>query len=328
MGNTFHNIVSIIVTNDCDKDIFKSIDIVLEQVNHIIIIDNKSNSESVKNLISIQRRNSKNVTLVLNAENYGLAKAQNQGIKLASKRKHKWILFLDQDSIMEFNMIEKFLSHHQKNKTIKFMGPKIVEQNIIKENKYFIQNKYHFLRRKTIKEIDNFNDIFVIISSGSLIHIDVFKKIGLFRDDFFIDYIDFEFSVRARLNDFQISLVKDAILYHKQGNHSSHNLLFMKIDCHNYNHLRRYTIARNRIYYIRTFFYNVPFLLLNEIGYISFDFLRVLFFEKNKVNKIFNILLGIFHGIIKKIPSYVDFQDIQNIDKGCDFEIISQTCKK
>ena len=85
-------------------------------------------------------------------------------------------------------------------------------------------------------------DIFVIISSGSLIHIDVFKKIGLFRDDFFIDYIDFEFSVRARLNDFQISLVKDAILYHKQGNHSSHNLLFMKIDCHNYNHLRRFPI--------------------------------------------------------------------------------------
>ncbi|END16895.1 putative rhamnosyltransferase domain protein, partial [Escherichia coli P0301867.8] len=40
------------------------------------------------------------------------------------------------------------------------------------------------------------------MSSGSLTKVDVFKKIGLFDEDLFIDYVDYEWGWRALEKNF------------------------------------------------------------------------------------------------------------------------------
>ncbi|MDC1375718.1 glycosyltransferase family 2 protein [bacterium] len=329
MNNLIKKTVCIVVTYNSQKDILENIKIILKQVNHVIIIDNKSDYNSIEILKKISKDNSDKLTLILNKKNYGLATAQNQGLKLAHEKKYQWVLFLDQDSWMKFDMVEKMFSYHFMNINTTFIGPQIIEQNVNKENKYFVKNKKSLLfRRKTINNIKNLDNVYIIISSGSLIKLDVFKKIGLFRDGFFIDYIDFEFSLRAKLNNIKISVVKEAILYHKQGEQSSHNIGSLKINCHNYNSSRRYSIARNRIFYLRIFFLKFPLIFFYEISAILFDIFRICFFERNKYLKVIQVLCGIFDGMIKKIPKYLVFEKINLVDKGCKFEIFSKKNKK
>lgn len=56
------------------------------------------------------------------------------------------------------------------------------------------------------------------IASGSLIRREVVEKIGLPRADFFMDFFDYEYSLRARNYGYKIAVVPGAKLNHEIGN--------------------------------------------------------------------------------------------------------------
>jgi len=58
----------------------------------------------------------------------------------------------------------------------------------------------------------------LVILSGCLVRREVVRKIGLPRADFFMDFFDFEYSLRARMNGYKIAVVPRAELDHEIGN--------------------------------------------------------------------------------------------------------------
>jgi rhamnosyltransferase len=124
------------------------------------------------------------VKIIQNDENIGIASAFNLACDYAVKNEYDYILFLDQDSIVDQNLISKYreiLNTH----FIDMLSCQIIENN--SDNHPVTSNSsYSFDLFKT--ELN--------ISAGSLMNIEVYLKIGPFKESLFIDLVDHEYSLR------------------------------------------------------------------------------------------------------------------------------------
>lgn len=79
----------------------------------IIIVDNASSDGSPSEILNIKNKTS-NMREILNNENVGFSKANNQGIKISQKS--KYVLFLNPDTTLQKNTIEEMVKFMDPNK--------------------------------------------------------------------------------------------------------------------------------------------------------------------------------------------------------------------
>jgi rhamnosyltransferase len=180
-----------------------------------ILVDN--GSPSLKKLKSTSR-----LHIIRLKKNYGIAYAQNIGIERAIKLKVEHVLFLDQDSVPNPDMVNKLLSHFTKATRLNFhpaaIGPVTIDRRIsIKSsfvvNRFGLPSRY----RKTDQMKDGILQVQFLISSGSLVSIDALKKIGGLRSDYFIDHVDSEWCLRAKGLGFSLLGAFDSLMQHTLG---------------------------------------------------------------------------------------------------------------
>ena len=84
------------------------------QVDRVICVDN--GSDNIKNIEDCVLNNWKNITIIKNGKNEGIAKALNQMFEFAIEQQYEYVLTLDQDSVCPDNIIEeynKYLDEHK-----------------------------------------------------------------------------------------------------------------------------------------------------------------------------------------------------------------------
>src|SRR6202011_2352050 len=101
---TTKKICAVIVTYHPDSDLFNRIEKVVPQVGQTLIVDNGSSASCVEQLREIAGK--LGVHLVLNSANEGVGRAINQGAQWAASRDYRWMLMLDQDTIVAADMGE------------------------------------------------------------------------------------------------------------------------------------------------------------------------------------------------------------------------------
>lgn len=87
-----------------------------------IVVDNFSRD----NTVSMLNTDFKWVNLIKNNNNLGFAKANNIGVR---KSRGKYILFLNPDTILKKNVLEKTLEFLKKNKDVAVCSPKVLTQD-------------------------------------------------------------------------------------------------------------------------------------------------------------------------------------------------------
>lgn len=125
-----------------------------------------------------------------------------------------------------------------------------------------------------------------IITSGMFISKTVYKKIGIFVDDYFIDSVDHEYCLRARSMGIDVFRGKYPIMTHTIGEKEGGYIP-------RHSPVRKYYIFRN---VIRTIFkyWNVEFLWACKQCFRLFvELLFVLIVEKDKIRKVSMMGLGI-----------------------------------
>ena len=136
------------------------------------------------------------------------------------------------------------------------------------------------------------------MASGSLIPSEVLQKVGLMRDDFWIDYIDYDFSFRLRKLGYKIIGVGAASLKHRLGESFKKHIGNFSFTYHVHPAFRRYTIYRNRIRVIREYGFKFPNFLIFETLSISKDVLKLVFIEDDKKKKFKAIIIGTIDGLM------------------------------
>ncbi len=277
------NILAIIVSYNPDNKILKLYNSIKEQVDELIIVDNFSFDKNSKKLLN---ELSKEVTVIYNDKNLGVAAAINQGAKYAVEKGYKWLLTLDQDS--EFfpdtykTLINSYEKQEDKDKVM-IIAPSYREKTY--NDKTDIQT---FDGNEVFWKEDNF-----IITSGSLIKTECFKIVGFFEEKLFIDFIDYEFCLRLRKNGFKFKTAKKIFFIHSLGNKEENSRSY------NYSYVRRYYIARNAVYVAKKYFFFKPFrmtALFIKRGLMIPVIFKVIFFEKDKLKKIFYSYKGFIEG--------------------------------
>lgn len=212
-------IAGIIVTFNPDRDnLFKLISSLENDLSYICVVDNCSSNNVIDDQLffSINK-----LELVKLSDNFGIAYAQNIGIKKAIQNNAEYILFFDQDSSIEPDFVQHLYEDYnaikEQNVPIAAIGPR------------FIDERYNFyypgLKLNNIGLIDKFDvshikapcEASVLISSGTLVSIDALKEIGLMREDFFIDFVDTEWCFRALSIGYKIYISKKAFMKHSIG---------------------------------------------------------------------------------------------------------------
>ena len=163
--------------------------------------------------------------IFFNGDNVGIAEAQNKGINFLLNKKHcDYIVFLDQDSRIGKDYIDKITDTYIKIKSFEpnlaLLGPTAINARSQEEYKSVFHPK---------KTIDN---IFIpqreIISSGTCVSVDVLKEVGSNLSWLFIDYVDFEWCWRANsvIGNLQNKRSKDQWIYNHKAR--SENFIWSK----------------------------------------------------------------------------------------------------
>lgn len=212
------NVVAVVVTYHPQFEILQNLITVLQnQVTAIVIVDNTPDSEA---LTRDDLRGCKNTTIINLDKNYGIGYAQNIGIKYALTRDATHILLMDQDSVPATDMVDHLLMVAERFDNVASVGPSYIDTCSTAKSP-FVRLSGIWLKRWEISEINAVIPVDFLISSGSLLPVASLKMVGLLREDFFIDYVDVEWCLRARKNGLQSYGVCSAKMMHSLGESSS-----------------------------------------------------------------------------------------------------------
>lgn len=294
---------AIVVTYNPAHGLENHLNELYKQFDQIILVDNASKSET-RNLIiqQTQLRDTK-LKAILNDYNCGVATALNQGFTLAMKLGYDHIIALDQDSIPAPGMIEEMLNVYKtypEQGNLAVIAPKIEDLSAGIITQYLRPKRGFFFERKGCTE-QVLENVSIVITSGSLYNLKTYQKVGPFRDDFFIDYVDTEYCLRAKRQGYNIIVACNARLFHRLGNQQKIHIGMLEVRPTFHSTIRWYYISRNRIPMFRAYGFHFPHWLLYEFAIDSYGFLRMLLFEDHKMAKMLAVILGCVDGLFGRL---------------------------
>jgi rhamnosyltransferase len=195
------------------------LDALRSQVARIIVVDNGSRLDVDKCLGPYVSADSW-CQLVRLPGNLGIAAAQNVGIKLASQSGADFVILFDQDSEPAPDMIRKLrdVADHKLRRGIKVaaVGPRYTDAR--QDNPPpFIRIRGLSVEKQGCPDEGAVVEVDYLIASGSLIPMATLEAVGGMREDLFIDYVDIEWGLRARVAGFQSFGVCGARMRHDLG---------------------------------------------------------------------------------------------------------------
>ncbi len=279
----------IICYNPEIENLTKTCRSILSVNSNVVLVDNSEQCE----LHEFAKE--QGVDLIFFNQNKGYSIAQNAGIKHALAKGAEVVAFFDQDSEIEKDFIQNL------TQPIKDHQP-IVVSPVFYDNEFGFRfpsyrlNKIGMLKPIEIPEGEECYDVDVVISSGSAATAKTFEVVGLMNEDYFIDFVDTEWSLRCKNKGVPIKVVSKAIMKHSIGSKSI-NLKIMRVFVHS--PTRTYYKVRNAFLFIKN--KNVPFLFgfKELISALLHNFLIVLF-SKNKGSYFKNYFKAIWDGILGK----------------------------
>jgi rhamnosyltransferase len=131
-----------------------------------------------------------------------------------------------------------------------------------------------------------------------LIPLETHAAIGVFREEFFIDYVDLEYCCRARAKGYFVIRTRKPIMSHAIGAITRHSVLWMKKWTFNHSADRRYYIARNDTVMLREYGnYGFGLWALKSFGRSVRLCKRIALYEQMKTSKMIAVAQGWWDGV-------------------------------
>jgi len=290
-----NTIIGILVTYNPDIEFFKlQIKALIQQLDYLIVIDNDSAlQDEIQKIASLI---SGSIAFEGLDDNYGLSAAQNIGIKRASKLSATHIVLFDQDSLIEQGFIKGLLEAETvlfaAGKKVGAVGPLFFDpvSNVVYPATVYTGP---FLKRVFLNKPNSEVEATFVIASGCLISMNTLNQIGLMNDQLFIDYIDVEWSLRAKYFGFNVFITSRAKMAHTVGE-SRVNIFGRTISIHS--PLRRYYLIRNSFFMLRQPY--IPFgYKLREVYFNILRFFMGFIFSKERKKYIYYAYWGVRDGV-------------------------------
>lgn len=272
-------IAAAVVLYNPNPIVIENINSYINSVDFVLAIDNSETlSPEINNFIT----NHPKIEYINNHGNQGIAHALNVAANKAIKKNYTWLLTMDQDSHFTHEMISAYLqcwSRYEEKSSISIFSP--------------LHNINHFPVHFSDSCIAT--DKLIVMTSGNLLNLNVFQKIGPFQEKLFIDSVDHEYCLRSKLAGYSIKEFSHISLNHNLGEPSVIFRHGQAIHLSTHTPKRFYYIVRNRLYMWKTFHHLFPDMaglkMINIIKTLVFP----LIYHEKKIQRFFYISKGILH---------------------------------
>jgi rhamnosyltransferase len=166
-----------------------------------------------------------------NRRNLGQAEALNQGCSWAEAQGYECILFFDQDTKVKRGFFEHY-----------FEQASALPGDL---SKVVVGCQYLAVRDRMVPRLAVSRKR-TVITSGSLVPLSLWRRVGPFRSDYFIDHVDDEFSLRVRRAGGTIWRINDPLIDHQIGNAAG-------AGGWNHSAFRWYHMVRNHLWTLREY---------------------------------------------------------------------------
>jgi rhamnosyltransferase len=287
---------ALIVTYFPDAGLPDLLEGLLAQVSRLVIVDNGSDGATLGWTETYSVRSG--VTILRNDKNLGVAAALNQGMRLLAEEGYEWILTSDQDSIVTDGCMEALLATLAADP-----NPETVA--IISANRQEPGRSHRWLRPRTMPpffervicdRIDH-EGVTLVITSGALTNAAVFGLVGPFREDFFIDFVDFEYCLRARKAGYRILVSCAAHIIHRVGSRTHKRIAGVTLSPTHHRPIRRYYLFRNAVEVMRLYGLTFPHWMLYQVAALFEVMLAILLIEDGRVRKLRACMAGLWDGL-------------------------------
>jgi rhamnosyltransferase len=215
-------------------------------VAHVVVVDNGSPAIDPGRLTSLHP----SLHYRALAANVGIAAAQNTGIGAATAAGAEYVLFLDQDSKPEEEMVPRLLRAIEVlsggGSRVACVGPQLRLPGS-HELSYFPKAGWGGLVAVRCSQNVRAIECDYLISSGTLVPTAVFDEVGNLEEGLFIDKVDTEWCYRARSKGLRIFGICGAVLEHDLGLERHRVLLGRWRHVPRHSPLRYYYIFRNTV---------------------------------------------------------------------------------
>lgn len=241
----------------------------------------------------------KRIHLLDMKDNVGLAKALNEGIAKAYQLGAAWAYLSDQDSTLprDFKkLMVEYSGQIPKDIKVGTIGPRYFNETTHNNNR-FIQMSLLRVNHVGQSFDKPFLEAEYLITSGSFISRETFFKVGPMREELFIDFIDIEWSLRAKRMGYQAIALPNVMIHHRLGDFGF-NFFGTRFPIHS--PLRIYYYFRNAAYLYKRRYISLNWKLVDGTRNI-FRFLFYVILVKPRLSYLRMALLGTYHGIIGRM---------------------------
>ncbi len=253
----------VVVWYNPSKENILNVDKYIDELDRLFVIDNSEDE-------IIRISSDKKIEYIKTNKNLGIAAALNIGAKKAIKEKYKYLLTLDQDSKMTSNILKRM--------------KEFINKNILKNVGVF--SPYQDIGSEENKSKKEYEEMVEVMTSGNIIDLNIYQKIGGFKEWLFIDCVDTDYCMNLNKNGYKVLRLNNIVMKHELGNLKVHHLFGKEYPCYNHNPIRRYYIVRNTMYiydmYHELFPEYCEWLKRVQKGQVK----RIILFEKDKLKKL------------------------------------------
>jgi len=291
---------AIVVTYFPDPDAIKNLKRLSDLCDALIVIDNTP----VKRKKEFPARS--NVVVWNSSENIGLASGLNMGMKLAAEQGVEDVFLLDQDSRPPDHYFQEMLTFKSRltgaTRRIAFYVPNFYDRNSKTFATFPLLDRFS-LRHITCRDMPSRmdNSALIAITSGMLIPLETYHRIGPFREDYFIDFVDNEYCLRAGMLGYPVAVNCEIILDHAVGQRSVKNFCGLTIKPNHHPPIRKYYIFRNGIRTAIDYFRRYPSYAVLMMARLAHETLAIALYEENKHRKLQAVASGICHGFMGRM---------------------------
>ncbi|HUX82748.1 MAG TPA: glycosyltransferase family 2 protein [Halothiobacillus sp.] len=289
-------VAAVVVTYTPELDgLILSLRSLAAQVELVIVVDNGS---AAQNALSLALAAFDRCIFEPQKGNLGLGSALNTGVERARSLKATHVLLMDQDSVPCPRMVDLMVMHldgFMGDRPVAAIGPRFVDVN-----NGAVSQHVHFesLRIGRIPCVENAPCLSTdfLITSGSLIPIQVLDDVGPMDESLFIDHVDTEWCLRAKSKGYALLGDCEALLEHDLGEYRKRIWFGRWRDVPVHKAFRYYYIFRNSILLYRRKY--IPW------AWIRVDLIRLVYilgfsilFGPDRLNKMAMMWKGVRDGL-------------------------------
>lgn len=282
------NTCAIAVTYNPDATFLSALASLRLQVERIVVVDNRS-SEAGREFVR-ETCAAFGAEVIDNRFNMGIGVALNQGIAAAMESEGcEWVLLLDQDSVPSEEMIVQMSAIFEgmpNREGVAIIGANFLERGLGQLGFRSVpSDKRDWVYGRSMQ------------TSGTLLSVEAYRRVGAMREDFFMYWIDVEYCLRIRALGMRIVISTQPLMAHATGQSSKRQFLGYSFESTNYPPNRHYYLVRNHVALVRTYCCVDPKWALSSIRQRSLMILQTFVFEPGRVERAKYVFLGLVDGM-------------------------------